>query len=346
MTGFPRMDDWNLYDVHLQDLNLIVGKNSVGKSRALSILSSFADTVTQNEKVYTGEWKFSFINREQQEVRYFVSIGVYNIVEEKLLIDDQVMLERSAESASLYSQTKKDFETITPPDDKLVFHSRRDKREYPFLEEIVEWAQHTHSFYFGQINPKAFLFVDARGRQIMTVEDIPSIVDQLGSMAMEKIIQDFNTLGYNIEKFYSKLKGEKDFLYIKEKGLKHELKQDFISQGMFRALTLIVFIHYLIDQNKAQTIIIDDLCEGLDYARATQLGKLIFETLKAHNIQLIASSNDSFLMDVVNIRYWNVFKRNGSTVNVYNYINSKEKFDDFKYSGLSNFDLFASDYLY
>jgi len=114
---------------------------------------------------------------------------------------------------------------------------------------------------------------------------------------------------------------------------------------MFRAISLITFIHYLTDRNDAKTIIVDDLCEGLDYERATKLGKLIFEKFQGRGVQFIVSSNDCFLMDVIPIRYWSLLVRENGRIRVHNYKNSKKKFDDFKYSGLSNFDLFSSDYL-
>jgi len=114
---------------------------------------------------------------------------------------------------------------------------------------------------------------------------------------------------------------------------------------MFRALSLFVFIHYLIDTDNAQTIIEDDLCEGLDYERSTKLGRLIFDKFRDKGIQFIVSSNDCFLMDVIPVRYWNLLIRENIHIRVCNYKNSKKKFDDFKYSGLSNFDLFSSDYL-
>lgn len=345
LVNFPGIDDWMIDDVYLQELNLIVGKNSVGKSRALNILSSFAEMVTQDEPVFAGEWKFYFVNNNHKEILYFINTRSREVVEEKLSIDGKLMLERNHEVTRLYSNTKEKFEDIDPPDDKLVLHARRDKKEYPFLEDIVIWAQNTYTFKFGQINPKAFLSVDSQGRRLVTLEDIPSVIGELSDKSVSDVVRDFNELGYCIEKFYSKLEGRKDILYVKEKGLKHELRQHLLSQGMFRTLTLIVFIHFLVDKGNVQTIIVDDFCEGLDYERATILGKLVFEMLAKHNIQLIASSNDSFLMDVVNIRNWNVLERQLSVVKVHNYINSEEKFSDFKYSGLSNFDLFASDYL-
>ena len=90
---------------------------------------------------------------------------------------------------------------------------------------------------------------------------------------------------------------------------------------------------------------IDDLCEGLDYERATKLGKLIFNKCKDTNIQLIATSNDSFLMDVVDIKFWNVLQREGKVVTAINIQTHEALFKKFKFTGLSNFDFFASDYI-
>ena len=92
-------------------------------------------------------------------------------------------------------------------------------------------------------------------------------------------------------------------------------------------------------------LLVDDLCEGLDYDRSTHLGRMIYDFSLEHGIQLIASSNDSFLMDVVDLKYWNLLQRNGNEVYGINHITHPDLFDDFEFTGLSNFDLFSSDYI-
>jgi hypothetical protein len=52
-----------------------------------------------------------------------------------------------------------------------------------------------------------------------------------------------------------------------------------------------------------------------------------------------------FLMDVVDLKYWNVLRRNGQVVTAINAKNHPNLFEDFKFTGLSNFDFFASDYI-
>ena len=108
---------------------------------------------------------------------------------------------------------------------------------------------------------------------------------------------------------------------------------------------ILIYFVYLISQKQPVTIVIDDLCEGLDYERATKLGQLIFEKCLNTNVQLIATSNDSFLMDVVDLKYWNVLQRDGNVVTAINNQTHEALFKKFKFTGLSNFDFFASDYI-
>lgn len=332
-SGF---DDQIIDKIDLQEFNLIVGKNAAGKSRTLNILPSFTSMITQSCPVYRGDWKFTFIADNNQIIYYNIN-RFDKLLRERILVNGKPVLERDENITKLYSQTKHDFDEISPPDDKLVLHVRRDKREYPFLEQITEWAGKTYTFCFGLIGPNTSVGSDR--------EDVPTLIEELTDTSKKNIMDEFNEIGYDIENFYAKKEGGKDILYVKEKKLTYDLRQNFLSQGMFRAISLITFIHYLTDRNIAKTIIVDDLCEGLDYERATKLARLIFEKFRDKGVQFIVSSNDSFLMDVINIRYWNILVKENGRTKVYNYKNSKDKFDDFKYSGLSNFDLFSSDYL-
>ncbi len=346
LVGFPDVEDWIADEIYFQKLNLVVGKNATGKSRVVTAPTAFAEMITQYKKnIYWGNWSFTFIKEDETTLSYSINRDHGNLVTEQIFIDKQLVLDRNKEATRLYSFVKNDFETITPPDNKLVLHIRRDKEEYPYLEDIVSWAEQTHFFKFGQIHTSSFLGDDGTEERLVTVDDIPALIGKPDDSLKQGIIEDFNKLGYHIEKLYTIRESGKDVLCIKERNLKHDLKQSRLSQGMYRALALIAFIHYLLANRDIKTIIVDDLGEGLDYERATKLGELIFKKLEKSDIQFIASSNDSFLMDVVNIRYWNILVRKMNTVKAYNYQNSKDKFDNFRYSGLSNFDLFSSDYL-
>ena len=67
---------------------------------------------------------------------------------------------------------------------------------------------------------------------------------------------------------------------------------------------------------------------------------------KYSNIQLIMASNERLIMNKVPLETWSIIERNGSNSKIYNYHNSKNKFENFRYTGLSNFDFFKSDFIH
>ena len=135
------------------------------------------------------------------------------------------------------------------------------------------------------------------------------------------------------------------FVSIKEQGLNIPLKQFEISHGMFRAFALLTIIEFLKASNKIETILVDDLGEGLDSERSKRLAEIVFRDPSVSKIQFIATSNDSFLMNTVELDYLTVCYRSNHKVRCLNYSNSKKKFDNWKQLGLNNFDLLSSNFL-
>ena len=83
---------------------------------------------------------------------------------------------------------------------------------------------------------------------------------------IQHILQDFNSLGYDISGISLRDRGDElPLIFVKEKALDKAIPHYKLSQGMFRSLALITFLEYLTTNQKPQTVIIDDLCEGLDY---------------------------------------------------------------------------------
>jgi hypothetical protein len=50
-------------------------------------------------------------------------------------------------------------------------------------------------------------------------------------------------------------------------------------------------------------------------------------------------------MNNVPLSEWSILQRSGNIVEVKNYRNSKERFDEFRFTGLSNFSFLEYDYL-
>ncbi|MGC8643028.1 MAG: hypothetical protein ACP5XB_24480 [Isosphaeraceae bacterium] len=134
-------------------------------------------------------------------------------------------------------------------------------------------------------------------------------------------------------------------LYVKEKGLSGITDQHSMSQGMFRALSILVQVNYSRMAKTATCVLIDDIGEGLDFDRSCRLIDLLRKKASESNIQLILATNDRFVMNRVPLEEWSVLQRQGNHVRVRNYQNSRDVFEEFKFTELSNFDFFATDFL-
>lgn len=344
--------NWELRNLQLGVVNLIVGKNSTGKSRTLQTIDLLVKMITQKRDLnWGGQWDIKFENHKNEEIQYQFSTSYQKqgVTFEKMFLNGDLVLTRDRRDLKGKAKIKNNlnrglFDVIYPPENKLIIHTNRDIKKYPFLEDIANWAEQSYGFKFGNISPYSLL--NQQEYDLLTaVEDIPTLFKSLNNNDKVQIVSDFNSIGYDVEKINIQDKGEISIIYVKEERVDKLVPHFKLSQGMFRALAVIVYIQYLISRKRPATIIIDDLCEGLDYERATKLGELIFQKCLSNEIQLIATSNDSFLMEVVDLKYWNVLTREGKQVEGLNSISNPEVFENFKFTGLSNFDFFSSNFI-
>jgi hypothetical protein len=252
------------------------------------------------------------------------------------------------------------------PPSKLLVVLRRDAIQHPYLEKIYAWANGLRFYEFGStlgkdtffvVNDLKNLIVDPRdmysviGLFIKGEQEFPqdfnkSIIESMGKIGYElnKIGITTNTNSTPLVPFAAGTNGL--VLFAHEEDSKADILQSQISQGMFRALSLIIQITYNMLKNLSTTILIDDIGEGLDFDRSSRLIKLLIEIAENNdNIQLIMSTNDRYVMNKVPFKYWQVIQRKGGECQVFNYRNSKEIFDEFKYTGLNNFDFLATDFI-
>lgn len=344
--------NWELNNLQLGLINLLVGKNSAGKTRTMQTIDLLVKMITQKRNLnWGGQWDIKYENFKGEEIQYQFSTSFQNqgVTFEKIFLNGDLVLSRNrrhyGEQAKIKNFLNKGtFEFVYPPDNKLVIHSNRDVKKYPFLEDIANWADQSYGFKFGNISPYSLL--NQQEYDLLTaVEDIPTLFKSINSDDKSQIVSDFNSIGYDIDKITIQDRGEIAIIFVKENGIDRAIPHFKLSQGMFRALAVIVYVQYLISRKRPATIIIDDLCEGLDYERATKLGELIFNKCLKNEIQLIATSNDSFLMEVVDLSYWNVLIREGKQVTGINPKSNPDVFENFKFTGLSNFDFFSSSFL-
>jgi AAA15 family ATPase/GTPase len=341
---------WDIKDVHLGMFNLIIGLNAVGKTRLVNIIANFARTLTGKvPPLKNGKWKLEFEDRSENTFyRYNLEIEDKIVKNEEIIKDKKILLKREKEEGKIFSYLREKMIPFNPPKNQLTPHVRRDIKEFPFLEEFLKWAENFRGYMFNHTNPKQILsYQEALLENLNTTPYL--LAEAIKNPELrDTIMNDFASIGYPVDfidvaaRKIPGVSGDVLISVVQEKGLFFTTEQDNMSQGMYRAFSLVVILEYLLRLDTECTVVIDDLGEGLDYERSNAVIGLLLKKLENSKIQLIATSNDRFLINAVDVRCLNLLERNGHTVNSYNYLNSKETFEEFKITGLNNFDFFMS----
>lgn len=345
----PSANMWEVTGLELGQQNLIVGQNATGKTRIVNVITNLAIQIAEAPAtLLNGEWELGFIGEGNSRCSYKVKIEEAQVLSENLFIDGNLKLAREDGKTKIYSESSKEFKDISPPNNRLTLHVRRDKLEFPFLEGIIEWALGVRGFDFSNISPLTIV-VPTQISKLKSLNAVPSVLEKMNESQVCSIIDKVNKLGYEVEAaradFSPEVPSQVKFLLLQEKGIPHLLKQYELSSGMFRAFSLLAILEYIKSSNDTGTILVDDLGEGLDFKRSKKLAEILLEETKTSNIQFIATSNDSFLMNVFPISCWNICTRNQHAVHCLNAKNSAEKFRKWEEFGLNNFDLLTSDFL-
>ena len=166
------------------------------------------------------------------------------------------------------------------------------------------------------------------------------------------VLEEMKGIGYELldlgivsfSERYNQADQDRYVVFTLEAGLEKQVTQRDMSQGMFRAFSVLIQLNYYILCGHKGLVIIDDIGEGLDFSRAKLLVALLIRKAKAAGMQLVMSTNDSFIMNAVDIEHWAVIMREGHKISLFNYENSREIFEEFKFSGLNNFDFYSSEF--
>jgi hypothetical protein len=357
-------DAWTIKDFIFERINLLVGKNATGKSRTIRAISSIGNLLAGIRSFYPYSAYCTIeLTDNVDTYKYLLDLKDTIVLQEELYINSVLYIERGKDGIGKLLAIKEnkmiDFQV---PEKKLIVSLKQDAIQHPYLQELIDWASRMRIYEFGSslgkdtwlpqdvdiehhVNPRNQRHVSGlflKGKQ------------EFGNDFIGKITESMNNIGYNIIKIDLDSKkmpstsGEQHYqlIYVIENDRDALLFQNYMSQGMFRALSLLIQITYNIMSNLSSTILIDDIGEGLDFERSIKLINLLIELAeKNNNIQLIMSTNDRYVMNKVPFKYWQLINRRGGECNVYNYQNSKEIFDEFKFTGLNNFDFLATDFI-
>jgi ABC-type multidrug transport system ATPase subunit len=356
--------EWLIDNVSLGAINLVVGRNTSGKTRTLNALTDLVGMIRGKGTRATGPvtYEVHFSNSEHL-MKYQLEYDLSTIHKEQLLVGEEMVLDRGGEGRGKikYEATPGSiFLEFEIPHDQLACFAKRDKLQHPFIELIQEWAVNLRRFDFSSdLGKSRYALKSAFHVKDLDLSLTGSSLVPVVSVAAEEfpsfrkqVLEDMADIGYELIDFgivrfsepYSQSDQDRYAVYTTEKGLEKQVTQRDMSQGMYRAFSVISQLNYNILRGNKGFVIIDDIGEGLDFSRAKQLVQLIIAKAEKAGIQLIMSTNDSFIMNAVAIEHWAVIVREGNKISLFNYENSKEIFEEFKFTGLNNFDFYASDF--
>lgn len=356
--------EWRVDELSFEQSNLLVGKNATGKTRAINVIHGLTKLLSGRLKqgLESGHFIAKFEN-EGKKIHYEIQFSNSKVVRELFKTGSKTYLDKNGKSTIFFVKIGKNGESISfqPPEDEISAYARRDSMQHPYFEPLYEWASSARFYPFGSELGRGNLAVFSKNSQEVDDSDFQQVaaIFQKGKRTFKEkfvksIVNDMASVNYFLDDIDLKspiaIKVQSSAenimcLVVKEKDLLGYTDQLSMSQGMFRALSVIVQINYLQFAKKHSCVLIDDIGEGLDFDRSCKLIDLIRAKASKSNFQLIMTTNDRFVMNKVPLEEWSVLSRQGHHVSVFNYKNSKEIFDDFKFTGLSNFDFLSTDFI-
>lgn len=334
---YKELNGWQLTGLLLNDLNLVVGYNATGKTKTINALSNVIRFIKGELNDIAPSFCCSMTFKNSGLLKFSFEVKEGKVVSETLEKDGYSLIQRTENNAFIKG------EAINPPNTKLILQIRRDTIKYPEFEEIIQWAEFTFIFVFSNVtnSPNSLSPYLVSKEPILSAmfEAIPDDKKQL-------LIDNIRSLDYPIDNIQV-LKAENGhkMLYLNESGIDTPLIPFDLSNGMFRVFCVLLYMTYCTIQAKARCLVIDDMGEGLDYKRSEKLGKILFDYCHQNGIQLIVTSNDSFLMNVVDLEYLIILQRKGNIVNCLNSVTDHELFKKFARTGLNNFDMLSSNFI-
>jgi hypothetical protein len=320
------------------------------------------------KKLQEGNFQVLFENGKKK-IEYKLSYKNSVIAEEEFKENNIVLMKRGKGGKGKLIANKVgkgkmiDFQA---PENELAVVFRRDSIQHPYFESLHQWGKSVIHFPFGTPLGRDHLaiFKDEKEKKEEEIGWDTNKVAQVfkkgvknyGDAYTRAVIKDMKKIGYDLEKIELKTpdyveiqgvipSGQLFALYVKEKGIASLINQHSMSQGMFRVLSVVIQINYAQKTNATECVLIDDIGEGLDFERSCSLINLLIDKVKNSSIQLVMTTNDRFVMNAVPLEYWSILDRKDGKCHVFNNKNSKDIFDEFKFTGLNNFDLLTTNFI-
>ena len=359
--GRPNGEEHNEW-LTFENINLIVGKNASGKSRTIDAIRQVSDLISGDIKISTlnaiGFGTASYeLKFEDSSSAFEYELDYINgsVIQEVLRVDGKEKLNRK-EGKLWYEGANEELEFQT--DDDVLAISKRDKKQHSFFEKLFLWGKTLSHYQFGSQLGRNALLKDINSIQhdddvnLKNSDAVTEIfvkgVAKFPIKFSKIILEDMEYISYDLKEI--KASPVKNFsvsaygLNVQESDIEDVTDQREMSQGMFRALSLLVQLNYSLLNNISSCILIDDIGEGLDFERSKKLIDLIIQKVEDSSVQVIMTTNDRFVMNKIPLKYWSVIQRVSKKSIFYNFRNSRDNFEKYKYTGLNNFDFLATEF--
>lgn len=354
--GSPQ--EWRLEKLSFGSRMLIVGKNAAGKSRSVRVTAGLARSIIGAQPPgLTGDYLATF-DHQGKEFIYELQCKDTEVILEKITVGQKVLLTRGIGGmGTIFAEKIADGQDIAfqVPPNILAAVARRDAIQHRFIEPLFDWANSLRFYQFGGIIQNNLAILVPLGQQVDDRDEnaVLGIFKEgqklFGAPFIDSIKADLASIDYDIETIELAAPVSIRFapggpqpvsLSLKERGLQGITDQFGMSTGMFRVLALLIHVNFAQFKGSASSVFIDDIGEGLDFDRSLRLIELLRTKAGKYNFQLVMTTNDKFVMNHVPLEEWTVLHRSASVVHVRNQENSKAAFDEFKFTGLSNFSFF------
>ncbi|OHB76415.1 MAG: hypothetical protein A2Z25_18465 [Planctomycetes bacterium RBG_16_55_9] len=355
--------EWGIDNFSLGNINLVVGKNATGKSKILNVIGGLANLISGDVELKFRSGKYNVVfDNDGKEITYILEYEESRVLKEKLIINSKPVLDRhDGGRGTIFAEEENKEINFQAPENQLACVNRRDDVQHPFFEALYKWGKQMRHYHFGSpLGKDCFAIInnDEKGSDLNPKDTNQVVVmfwkgrKEFSDRFVDAIKVDMKSIGYNLDKIDVGRPMSLAFkpgpiqipngMLVQESDLDEETDQNDMSQGMFRAMSLLIQLNYSQMGSIPSCILIDDIGEGLDYERASALIKLLVEKAKNSKVQLIMSTNDRFVMNNVPLEYWSVVRRLPKRTKIYNYKNARKTFEEFELTGLNNFDFFSS----
>jgi energy-coupling factor transporter ATP-binding protein EcfA2 len=358
--GMPQ--EWILERCDFSQINLVVGKNATGKTRLLNVVNGLCRLLSgQQTTPYQSGRYVAEIELEGKVYELVLEFTEGKIAQETLKVDDVVRLQRGLDGkGSIYYEQKDLYIDFQLDQTSIAIQQRRDELQHSFVVKLANWAMGAQVYLFGSsLGRENLMVLGSVQSALKGVEKESSDLIRSYTRSFEKykndfdlaIITDMNALGYDlVDVGTDDMRGGAGInvpepligMFVEERDRPIRVSQLQMSQGMFRALAMVVHINVASFERRRTLVLVDDIGEGLDFERSTCLIDVLIRHAKETGLQVVMTTNDRFVMNRVPLEHWSLLRRNGSTVKAFTERNSPKEFADFRYIGLNNFEFFTS----